>query len=156
MQIGKHLILEQRAKPYVNADRFENSVPTIFLPHLAITRIMQNVRNEEAVLLMVNCSPHLTPVAIDLLLEVRVRIVPFAPHTTQIFQAHDLTLFGVLKKRGRYQLPFGDDSGSARFIKNVYRDFRSTMTDINIWGHSEGLESYITLSMGSSACHSTR
>jgi hypothetical protein len=27
MQIGKHLILKQRAKPYVNADLFENYVP---------------------------------------------------------------------------------------------------------------------------------
>jgi hypothetical protein len=60
MQIGKHLILKQRAKPDVNADLFENYVRTVFLLHLAITRIMQNVRNEEAVLLMDNCSPHLT------------------------------------------------------------------------------------------------
>jgi hypothetical protein len=72
MQIGKHLILKQRAKPYVNADLFENYVRTVFPPYLAITRIMQNVRNEEAVLLMDNCSPHLTPVVADLLSEARV------------------------------------------------------------------------------------
>jgi hypothetical protein len=60
MQIGKHLILKQRAKSYVNADRFENYVRTVFLPHLAITRILHNVRNEGAVLLMDNCSFHLT------------------------------------------------------------------------------------------------
>jgi hypothetical protein len=124
MQIGKHLILKQRAKPYVNADLFENYVRTVFLPPLAITCIMQNVRNEEAVLLMDNCSPHLTPVVIDLLSEARVRIVTFAPHTTQIFQTLDLSLFGVLKRRGQYQLPFGDDAGSARFSKKRYRDFR--------------------------------
>jgi hypothetical protein len=62
MQIGKHLILKQRAKPDVNADLFENDVRTVFLPHLAITRIMQNVRNGEIVLLMDNCSPHLTSI----------------------------------------------------------------------------------------------
>jgi hypothetical protein len=157
MQIGKHLILKRCAKPYVNADLFENSVRTVFLPHLAIARIMQNVRNEEAVLLMDNCSPHLTPAVIDLLSEARVRIVTFALHTTQIFQALDLSLFRVLKRRGQYQLPFGDDAGSARFIKKVYRDFRSTMTDFNIWErNSEGLGSYITLSVGSSAYYSTR
>jgi hypothetical protein len=60
MQIGKHLILKRRAKPYVNADLFENYVRTVFLPHLAITRIMQNVRREKAVLLMDNCSPSIT------------------------------------------------------------------------------------------------
>jgi hypothetical protein len=49
MQIGKKLILNERAKPYVNAELFANSVRTVFLTYLAIARIIQNVRNEEAV-----------------------------------------------------------------------------------------------------------
>jgi hypothetical protein len=126
--------LKQRAKPYVNADLFENDILTVFLPRLAITRIRQNVRHEEAGRSTDNCSPHLTPVVIDLLSEALVWIVTFASHTTQPFQALDLTLFGVLKRRGQNQLPFGDDAGNPRFIKKVYCDFRSTMTDINIWG----------------------
>jgi hypothetical protein len=83
---------------------------------------------------------------IDLLSEARVRIVTFAPHATQIFQGLDLSLFEVLKRLGQYQLPFGDDAASARFIKKIYRDFRSTMTDINRCGggHSEGLGSDLT------------
>jgi hypothetical protein len=60
MRIGKQLILKQRAKPYVSADLLENDLRTVFLPHPAITRIMQNVRNEEAVLSMENCSPDFT------------------------------------------------------------------------------------------------
>jgi hypothetical protein len=80
---------------------------------------------------MDNCSPRLTPVLIDLLSETRVRIVTFAPHTTQIFQVLDLTLFGVLKRRGQYHFPFGYDAGNARFIKKVTRDFLSTIIDIN-------------------------
>jgi hypothetical protein len=112
MQIGKHVILKRRAKPYVNADLFENDVRTIFLPHLTITRIMRNVRNEEAVRLMDNCSPHLAAVVIDLLCEARVWIVTFAPNTTQIFQVLDLILFGAVKRRGQYQLRFGDDARS--------------------------------------------
>jgi hypothetical protein len=134
MQIGKHLILKQRAKPYVSADRFENHVRTVFLAHLAITHIMQNVLNEEAVRLMDNCSPQLTPVVIDLLSEGLARIVTFAPHTTQIFQALDLTSFGVLKRRGQYQFPFADDAGRAGVIKKLCRDFQSTVTDIHLWG----------------------
>jgi hypothetical protein len=140
MQVGKNLILKQRAKPYVNADLFENYVRTVFLPHLAIARIMQNIRNEEAVLLMDNCSPHLTTVVIDLLSEVRVWIVTFAPNATQLFEALDLTLVGVLKRRGQYQLPFVNDAASARFIKKGYRDFRLTMTDINISRAFQGIE----------------
>jgi hypothetical protein len=58
LQIEKHSILKQYPKPYVNAGLFETDVRTVFLPHLAITRLMQNVHNEETVLLMDNCSPH--------------------------------------------------------------------------------------------------
>jgi hypothetical protein len=100
---------------------------------------MQNVRNEEAVRLMDNWSPHLTPVVIDLLSEACVRIVTFATHTTQILQALDFTLFGALKRRGQSQLPFGDDAGRAHFIKKPYHDLRSTMSDIQIWRAFRGI-----------------
>jgi hypothetical protein len=156
MQIGQHLILKHRAKPYVNSDLFENYLRTVFLAHLAIRRIMQNIPEEDAVLLMDNCSPHLTPIVIDLLSNARVRIVAFALHTTQIFQVLDRAFLGVLKIRGQYQLPFRDETGSACFIKKGYHDFRSIMTDINIWEHFEGLSSYITSSMWFSTSHSTR
>jgi hypothetical protein len=135
IQIEKCRILKQRAKPYVNADLFENYIRSVFLPRLAITRTMQNIPEEDAVLLMDNWSPQLSHLVIDLLSNSSVRIVNFAPDTTQIFQVLDLdfALFGLLKRRGQYQLTFGDDTRSARFIKKVYHDFRSTMADINRW-----------------------
>jgi hypothetical protein len=132
MQIGKHLILKYRAKPDVNADLFESDLRAVCLLHFAITRITQNIPEEDAVRLMDNCSPHLTPVVVNFLSSARVRIVTFEPHPAHIFRVFDLVLFGVLQRRGQYQLPFGDDTGSARFIKKVYHDFRSTMTDINV------------------------
>jgi hypothetical protein len=118
---------------WLSYDLFENHIRTVFLSHLAMTRIIQNMLEEDAVPLTENHSAHLTPVVIDLLSNARVGIVTFAPHTTQIFQVLDLALFGVLKKRGQYQFPFRDVTESAHFIKKVYHDFRSTTTDINVW-----------------------
>jgi hypothetical protein len=75
---------------------------------------------------------------------VRVRVVTFAPHTTQIFQVLNLTLFGLPKRRGQYQLPLEDDAGKSRFINKVYHDydFRITMMIIepNIWGAFRDIE----------------
>jgi hypothetical protein len=96
---------------------------------------------------MDHCFPHVTPAAIELLSTARVRVVvvTFAPQprTREIFQVLDLTLFGVLKRRGQYQLPFEDDPGSVRFINKMYhdQDFRMTMTMIkpNIWGAFRGI-----------------
>jgi hypothetical protein len=75
MPIGKHLILKQPVKLCVNADLFENYAQTVFLPHFAITRIIQNIHNEEVVRLVGNSSRHLTPLVIDLLPETPVQIV---------------------------------------------------------------------------------
>jgi hypothetical protein len=92
-------------------------------------------------------SPLPTPAVIELLSTARVRVVvvTFAPqpHTTQIFQVFDLTLFGVLKRHGQCQLPLEDEAGSARFIRKVYHDhdFRMTMTMVvpNIWEAFRGI-----------------
>jgi hypothetical protein len=62
MQIGRHLnlILKYRDKPYINAELFEHDLSSVFLPHLMIIRIVKHLREEEAVLLIDNCSPQIT------------------------------------------------------------------------------------------------
>jgi hypothetical protein len=143
MQIGRHLILKHRDKPCVKAELFEDYLRSVFLPHLMITCIVKDHRKEDAVFLMDICSHHITPAVIHLLWTPRVRVVTFAPQpqTTQIFQVLGLTLFGVLTRRSRYQLPLEDDAGSTRFIRKVYHDFRMTITMVepNIWGAFRGI-----------------
>jgi hypothetical protein len=62
MKIARHLnlILKHRNKPYVRAELFEDYLRSVFLPHLMITRIVKDPREEDAVILMDNCSLHLT------------------------------------------------------------------------------------------------
>jgi hypothetical protein len=130
MQIGRHLkmILKHGDKPSVSAGLFEDHLRSVFLPHSMTTRIVKDLREEDAVLLIDNCSPQITQGVIELFSPARARVVTFAPQkpTTQIFQVLDLTLFGVFKRRGQYQLPVEDDAGRTRFIRKVYHghDFR--------------------------------
>jgi hypothetical protein len=70
---------------------------------------------------------------VGLLTEARVRVITFAPHTTQIFQVLDVTLFGVLQRRLGYKLPFEDEKETVGFIMKVYHDFKETMVEPNIW-----------------------
>jgi hypothetical protein len=60
MQIGRYLILKYHDKPDVNAELFGNYLCSVFRPHLMIIRIVKDRREEDAVLLMDICSPHLT------------------------------------------------------------------------------------------------
>jgi hypothetical protein len=76
---------------------------------------------------------HVTDEIIGLPAEARVRVITFAPHTTQIFQILDMTLFGVLKRRLGYKLPFGDEKVTGKFIMKAYLDFKQTIVESNIW-----------------------
>jgi uncharacterized PurR-regulated membrane protein YhhQ (DUF165 family) len=69
-------------------------------------------------------SYHVTDDVIGLFTEARVRVITFAPHTTQIVQILDVTLFGVLKRRPRYQLLFEDEKETVQFRMKVNHDFK--------------------------------
>jgi hypothetical protein len=87
---------------------------------------------ETGVLLMDNCPSHVTDDIIGLLTEAGVRVITFAPYTTQNFQVLDVTLFDVLKRRLGYKLPFEDEKETVRFRMKVCHDFKQTMVESNI------------------------
>jgi hypothetical protein len=63
-----------------------------------------------------------------------MRVTTVAPHTIQVFQVLDFTLFGVLKRRPRYQLAFDDDHVIVKSIMKVYHNFTQRMVPPNVWG----------------------
>jgi hypothetical protein len=134
VRIGTHLVLRQWTKPYINAEHFAEYIWIVFRPHLANARKNLALVDEEVVLLMDNCGSHIAQKGIDLLTRARCRVVTFTPHTTNIFQVLDLTLFGVLKRQRRYQIPCQTEHRIINFMLKVYRGFRSTTINTNIWG----------------------
>jgi hypothetical protein len=88
----------------------------------------------EAVLLMDNCSPHVSDEVVAVLTNARVPIITFAPHTTHIFQMLDVVIFGALKKHANGLKMFDEEQPAAAFLLRVYRDFKQTMIEVNIWG----------------------
>jgi hypothetical protein len=83
---------------------------------------------------MAHCSADVTDDVVRIRTEARVRVITFAPHTTQVFQVLDLTLFGVLKRCPRYELPFDENNATVKVITKVYHDFTQTMARPNVWG----------------------
>jgi hypothetical protein len=51
---------------------------------------------------MDNCSAQFTPEILSLLCENHIKIVTFAPHTTNIFQAIDFSFFGVFETKEKF------------------------------------------------------
>jgi hypothetical protein len=134
VRFGTDFVLRSNPKPYIHAESFLDYIRTVFLPNIAELRTLDGFAGETGVLLMDNCPSHVTHDIIGLLTEARIRVITFATHTdtTQIFQVLDVTLFGVLKRRPIYQLPFEEEKETVKFRMKVYHDFKQTMVDPNI------------------------
>jgi hypothetical protein len=76
----------------------------------------------------------MTDDVIGLLAKARGCVITFAPYTTQIFQILDVTLFGVLKRHTRYELPFREQKVTVKFVMKVSHTLKQTIADPNIWG----------------------
>jgi hypothetical protein len=120
-RIGNDMILRKRDKPDM---LFAEYVSTVFLPHIAKIRSDPKFTHKETVFLMDNCSLHLRQTLADYYME--VVIVP--PHTTNIFQCLDLSLFGVLKKKMNSKLPLRSDDSVVAFIRRLFHNLKQTLT----------------------------
>jgi hypothetical protein len=98
---GTDVVFHQNRKPYIDKESCLDFLNSVFIPTLKETRLKNNLQNSDAVLLMDNCTAHTFSTAINLLTEHRVKIITFAPHTTNVFQMLDFSFFGVLKKRSQ-------------------------------------------------------
>jgi hypothetical protein len=82
---------------------------------------------------MANCSPHISDDVMAVLINARVRVITFAPHTTHVFQMLDVVLFDALKKHAIGLEMLNEESGTTAFILKLYHDFKQTMVEVNIW-----------------------
>jgi hypothetical protein len=89
---------------------------------------------------MEKCSADVSDNVIRRLTEARVHVITFAPHTTQVFQVLGLTLFGVLKRCPRYELPFDGENATIEFTMNGYHNFTQTMVQSHMWRALHALE----------------
>jgi hypothetical protein len=115
---------------------------TVSLSNLSEMRNLDECADDDAVLLINNCSSHAGAVILNLLRDDSVHALTWQSDTTQIFQELNISLFGVLKRRVQYQLLFDDDEGTTAFILKTYRTLKQTMVETNTLGvfHEAGFE----------------
>jgi hypothetical protein len=131
---GRDFALKFTQKPYFNAGIFLADIRTILLQYIDIFHGLAVLAQEIAGLLMDDCSIDVSDDVIRILTEARVRVIAFAPHTSHVFQVLDLTLFGVLKRCPRYELPFDENNATVKIVTKVDHDFTQTMALSNVWG----------------------
>jgi hypothetical protein len=123
VRLGRDFALKFNQKLYFNADILLNYIGAIPIPYIDTFRGRAVLTQEIAVLLMAHCSADVSHDVIHILTKARVRILTFAPHTTQVFQVLDLILFRVLERWPRYELPFDEHHATFKVITKVYHNF---------------------------------
>jgi hypothetical protein len=109
MHLGTDLILKHRTKPYINVEIFADSIHNVFILNLNELQTLEEFTDEEAVLQMDNRPSDVGELILSVLRDARVRVISWRPNTMQISQELDVSLFGVLKRKGQYKLPIEDD-----------------------------------------------
>jgi uncharacterized protein (DUF1800 family) len=75
--------MKSNAKPSINAEICLDYVQTVFLPNFVELQRLDEFTEEMAVFLMENCRSHINSDVITLLIQARVRVITFTPHTIQ-------------------------------------------------------------------------
>jgi hypothetical protein len=97
VRLGVDFVLQKRSKSYINSALFLQYIDRISIPYLTDLRTREKIEACEVVLLMDNCSDHMSDDVIELLNSAGVKIITFTSHTTHIFQVLDVMVFGALK-----------------------------------------------------------
>jgi hypothetical protein len=84
---GKYLLMGRNAKPYVDHTIFERFICHYLISHITALRNIPCYSKAEAVLVMDNCSAHITPETCRLLGKNYIEIVTFAPYTQKKFRS---------------------------------------------------------------------
>jgi hypothetical protein len=131
-RMGSERILRRRDKPDMNAGLFAEYISKVFLPHIARVRSHPRFSNEQAVLVMDNCSVQVRPDILQILADNHVKVITFPPHTTNIFQCLDLSLFSVLKKKMKSRLPLERIDSASTFIKRIVHNMKQALVPDNV------------------------
>jgi hypothetical protein len=130
--MGVDLILERRHNPYMTAALFQQYVTTVLVPFINRVRTNDQLAGKPAILLMDNCPFHTRPEVLTMLREHDIKVITFPPHTTRIFQALDVSLFDILKRKLRYKLPLGNDDQVVAFIQKAFHSLKQTFVPDNV------------------------
>ena len=95
---NEDVMIRVRGPPYIDVALFSEYINTVLIPYINCIEEKYDVDDQEAVILMDSFSEHCNELNLKCLGENRIIALCFPPHTTNIFQALDLSLFGVFKK----------------------------------------------------------
>jgi hypothetical protein len=131
-RISVNMVLEHRQKGYVTATLFQQYGTSVLIPFIQRLQTNLEFTGKSVILLLDNCFIHTRPEVLATLRDHNVKVITFPPHTTEIFQNHDLCLFGVFKRKMQYKLPFANDNLTVNFIRKAFHVLKQPFVPENV------------------------
>jgi hypothetical protein len=85
--------LKSCSKPYISVGFFIDQIHIVFLLNLIELRNLEEFCNANVILLIDNYTSDMTDMILNLLQDVRVRVIPGFPHMIQIFHEFNISFW---------------------------------------------------------------
>ena len=128
------IMVRVRDPPYIDKELFFEYISVVLIPYISHVRSQLKIEANEAILLMDSCSAHCDDSIKKYLGENNVIAFVFPSHTTNLFQALDLSLFGIFKRTKNMLDNEEKEKSLKKAAINVFRAYDQITTLFNILG----------------------
>ena len=91
-------MIRTRDPPYIDRNLFKEYIKKVIISYINYVRQTKEFESKEALIMMDSCSVHCDMGILKLFGKNNIIVFTFPSHTTNIFQALDLVLYGIFKK----------------------------------------------------------
>lgn len=123
-----------RDPPYISKELFLEYLDIVLLPYITAVREKLRIEEKESILLMDSCTAHCDDSIKEILGKNNILIMTYPSHTTNLFQALDLSLFGVFKRNKNKLDTETTNKSLEETAINVIKAYEQIATIFNILG----------------------
>jgi hypothetical protein len=131
-RLGVELIVGKRDKPYMDSQLFYEYIPIIPIHYIDELPTSQEFASKDTVLFMDNWAIHVQLDTLRFLANHQGKVTTLPPHTDQIFQSFDPSLFANLKKNMNDRVPLETDETTAGSMKRIFHAMEQTLVEDNV------------------------
>jgi hypothetical protein len=129
---GIDLRITIQTSPYITTELFEQYIQEVFIPSLTSNREIPGCQGKPAILFLDNVRAHCSDRLMRELARLRVLVVTYPPHTSQMFQVLDRLLFGRLKLAKKHLVRDLEESAQLDHVIRVFKAYELATTSMTI------------------------
>ena len=132
MRNGKDMYLMSSESGYINHNLFVHYLCDIVFPDITNKRLTLNMPEATALILMDNCSSHISEYVKSLCADNNIIIITYPPHSSHLLQPLDLVFFGLTKRNSRSKSYYSNFPEVVQRVATIINNIQKAGTSQNI------------------------